>query len=183
MLGSAGALLLASCAGPALTTYTLALPPPASDIVLPPNAPVIVVSRITVPSDEDSTDITLRDGSVLRRSISGRWGSRLAVGMTTRVAERLAERFPKALVTTAPQTDAAAATVRINISRLDIGADGNAVLEADWSVVPGNAQIPARQQRTRIALQGPVATDQDVVTLTGQLADRLAAAIDLGTLR
>jgi uncharacterized protein len=83
-------------------------------------------------------------------------------------------------VTTSPLSDTPTVSIRINVSRLDIGADGTAVLEADWMVVPASQRLPVRQQRVRVALQGPVATDQDVVTLTGQLADGLAAAIDAG---
>jgi hypothetical protein len=177
-------MLLAACAGPPLTTYTLTLPPPSGpETPLGRRPAVIAVSQITLPNDVDSNDIILRDGSVLRRSMTGRWGSRLSVGMTARLTGRLAARYPQALVTSAPLTDAPSVSVRIAISRLDISADGLAVLEADWIVVPANPRAPIRQERTRIALEGPVATDQDIVTLTGQLVDRLATGIDVGTPR
>ena len=180
----AGLPALASCAGPPLTIYTLALPPATGpDPQLGRKPVVIAVSRITLQSDVDGTDIILRDGTVLRRSLTGRWGTRLSTGIAQRLADRLAERYTQALVTTSPLTDAPDVTLRINVSRLDIAADGTAVLEADWLVIPRNPRLPERQQRTRIVLQAPVATDADVVAVTGTLTDRLAEAVAQGIVR
>ncbi len=117
------AALLAGCAGPKLVTYTLTLPPATTpDTLLARKPMVISVSAITVPNDVDGTDVIVRDGSILRRSPTGRWASRLSVGVTSRLAERLAERYPQMLVTTTPVSDTPAMSIRINISRLDVGA-------------------------------------------------------------
>lgn len=176
-------LALAGCAGPPLTTYTLSLPPsPAPEAPLGRAPKVVAVSRIVLQSDIDGTDLILRDGSVLQRSMTGRWGSRLSVGMTDRLTERLAARYPRALVTASPLTDTPTVSIRMTVSRLDIDTAGNAVLEAAWVVVPANPRLPVRQDRTRIALQAPVATDLDVVDVTGALVDRLAAQVDPGPL-
>ncbi|MBS0639374.1 MAG: membrane integrity-associated transporter subunit PqiC [Proteobacteria bacterium] len=178
------ALALAGCAGPPLSTYTLSLPPsPAAEAPLGPAPKVIAVSRVVLQSDMDGTDMILRDGSVLRRSLTGRWGSRLSVGMTDRLTERLAARYPRAVVTTTPLTDAPTVSIRVTVGRFDIDTAGNAVLEAAWLIVPANPKLPVRQDRTRITLQAPVATDQDVVDVTGALVDRLAARIDPGPLQ
>ncbi len=179
----AGGSVVASCAAPPLSLYTLSLPAAAG-----PEAPlggkpaVIAVTRLTLPSDVDGTDLILRDGSTLKRSLTGRWASRLSVGMTTRLTERLAARYPRALVTASPLTEAPAVSIRIAITRLDISTDGSAVMDAEWVVVPANPRVPVRQQRARIALQGAVATDADIVALTGALVDRLAADIDVGAI-
>ena len=180
----AAVLMLAGCAGPPLTIYTLALPPSTGpDTPLGKKPWVIAISRVTLPNDVDGSDILVRDGSVLRRSMTGRWGSRLSVGVTARLADRLAARFPQALVTVTPLTDTPNVSIRININRLDIEADGTGVLDADWMVVAANSHIPVRQQRVRITQQGSVTTDADIVNLLGALIDALAADIDPGTLR
>ena len=184
LVGFGAAAMLAGCAGPPLALYTLSLPAPTG-----PEAPlsgkpfVIAVSRILLPTDVDGTDLILRDGPTLRRSLTGRWASRLSVGMTNRLTERLAARYPQALVTSSPLTDTPAATVRVNVTRLDIGTDGSAILYAEWVVVPANPRLPVHQQRARIALQGAVGTDPDIVALTGALVDRLAMDIDVETAR
>ena len=175
--------LLTACAGPKLVTYTLTLPPATTpDTLLARKPMVISVSAITVPNDVDGTDVIVRDGSILRRSPAGRWASRLSVGVTSRVAERLAERYPQMLVTTTPASDTPTMSIRINISRLDVGADGTGVLEADWTTVPADPRQPEGQQRVRIVQSGSVATDADVVALVGQLIDALATDIEIGPL-
>ena len=91
------------------------------------------------------------------------------------------EIWPTGLGFAASRTTAM--TLRVSISRLTVGSDGTGVLDADWAVVPRDDRSPDRRQRTRIVLDGPVGTDQDVVALTGALVDRLAAEINLGTIR
>nr|WP_294547322.1 PqiC family protein [uncultured Rhodopila sp.] len=183
-LSGAAALLLASCAGPPLTVYTLNVPVSAVDTgPLGTRAVVIQIVRVAVPDELDSQDIVYRNGDILHRSQVGRWASRLSLGVTDRLTERLAARRPDALVTDQPRADAATYRVLINISRLDVTASGTAVLEADWTIVPRDAAKPVLRDRVRLTASGPVATDQDVVTLVGGLLDRLAAAIDLAGLR
>ena len=60
-------------------------------------------------------DIIVRDGSTLHRSRQGRWASRLSLGITDRLTERLAQRWPRALVTDRPLTDRLRTRVLINI--------------------------------------------------------------------
>jgi hypothetical protein len=47
-------------------------------------------------------------------------------------------------------------------------------------VVPREPGRPVRRDRAQISVTGPVATDQDVVTLLGVAVDRLASAINIG---
>jgi len=174
-------LLLASCGAPPLPVYTLG--PPATDVDAAPlgRSPVVIaVARVSIPDELDTEDIVVRDGSTLRRSRLGRWASRLSLGITDRLTRRLAERRPDALVTDRPLTESPAERVMVNIGRLDVTAAGIATLDADWLVVRRGGSAPASHDRGHFSATGPVANDQDVVTLVGQLLDQLAGAIDIG---
>ena len=174
------ALLLTSCAGPPLTLYTLGAPGLAlGSAPLGRRALVIEVARASLPNAFDTEDILVRDGSVLRRSAQGRWASRLSAGITGLVAARLAQRRPDALVTVQPQTEAPAYRVLVNISRLDVTAEGTAAVEADWQVVPRDPALSPRRDRGTFSATGAVATDQDVVTLEGAVLDQLAGRISV----
>lgn len=174
-------LLLASCGAPPLTLYTLGTASQGGEArPLGRTSVVIAVARVTIPDELDMTDIVVRDGSTLRRSALGRWASRLSLGITDRLTERLGQRYPDALVTDRPLTEAPSERVLVNIGRLDVSTAGVATLEADWMVVPRDPARPTRRNRLHVSVTGPVATDQDVVTLVGTLLDRLAGAIDAG---
>jgi cholesterol transport system auxiliary component len=172
-------LLLTSCAAPPLTLYTLdtgsSEGPPVSQASV-----VIAVARVTVPDELDTQDIVVRDGSTLRRSALGRWASRLSLAITDRLTERLRQRYPRELVTDRPLLETPAERLLVNIARLDITSAGAASLDADWMVVPGDPRRTAIRDRLHVTASGPVATDQDVVTLVGVVLDKLAAAIDVG---
>ena len=99
----------------------------------------------------------------MHRSHPGRWASRLSLGITDRLTDRLGARWPDALVTDQPQTEAATCRLLINISRLDVNAAGIAELDANWTIVPRDPAQPVLRDRVRLGAEGPVATDQDVV--------------------
>jgi uncharacterized protein len=184
ILACAGGGLLGSCAAPPLALYTLGGPAIAADA--PPlggKAVVIEVRRVTLPDYLDTQDILVRHGNTLERSARGRWASRLSLGVTDLLTGRLARRRPDALVTDQPQTEAPSYRILINISRLDVTADGAATLEADWQIVPRDPAMPTRRDRAGFSVAGPVATDQDVVTLEETVLDRLAGAINITSLR
>ena len=175
-----GCWSLSACGSPPLTLYTLGTPAIVTDARPTGRVSIVIaVARVTIPDELDTEDIFVRDGSTLRRSVRGRWGSRLSLGITDRVTERLAERYPRALVTDRPLTDTPSDRVLINIGRLDVTAAGVATLEADWLVVPGDPAKLAPRDRGLFSASGPTATDQDVVTLVGIVVDRLANAIDI----
>jgi uncharacterized protein len=184
ILSGATALLLTSCASPPLSLYTLGGPAITTDArPLSGRATVIEIPRVTVPDYLDTQDILVRHGSTLERSSRGRLASRLSLGITDLLTARLAQRRPDALVTDQPQTEAPTYRILINISRLDVAADGVATLEADWQIVPRDPAIPTRRDRAGFSVTGPVATDQDVVTLEETVLDRLANAINITGLR
>jgi uncharacterized protein len=176
----ATALLLGSCAAPPLTLYTLGTPATASNAAPLGKTPIVVaVARVTVPDELDTEDIVVRDGSTLRRSRLGRWSNRLSLAITDRLTERLAARYPGALVTDRPLAETPSDRVLVNIGRLDVTASGGVTLDADWLVVPRDAARPTRRDRAHFSATGPVATDQDVVTLVGFVLDQLAGAIGI----
>jgi uncharacterized lipoprotein YmbA len=177
----AAALLLGSCGTPSLTLYTLGAPSDASDAAPLGRKPVVIaVARATIPDELDTEDIVVRDGSTLRRSTLGRWASRLSLGITDRLTERLAERRPDALVTDRPLTDTPSYRVLVNIGRLEVTGAGIATLDADWIVAARDPAVPTLRDRGHFSATGPVATDQDVVALMGAVLDQLAGAIDIG---
>jgi uncharacterized protein len=176
----AAAVLLSACGAPPLTLYTLGTPPVASHAAPLGRKPVVIaVARVTLPDELDTETIVVRDGSTLVQSRHGRWASRLSLGITDRLTERLAEQRPAALVTDRPLTETPSYRVLVNVQRLDVSADGIATLDADWLIVPRDAGVPTRRGRGHYSAKGPVATDQDVVTLIGTVLDQLAEAIDL----
>ena len=175
------AILLAAglvwgCAGPPLTVYTLQAPP-ARMAGLPAIMGVVAVARVAVPDAVDSQDILVRQGAVLRRSATGRWATRLSLGVTDLMTARLAARYPDALVTDQPQAGAVTARVDINIDTLDVAADGSAVLSANWTIIPADPKRRVTHDRARIVLAGSAADDAAVVVLLGRsvvaLADRI----------
>jgi uncharacterized lipoprotein YmbA len=173
-------LLLGACAAPPLTLYTLGTPEAKSEAPALGKAPtVMAVARVTIPDELDTEDIVVRDGSTLRRSSRGRWGSRLSLGITDRLTERLGQRYKNAVVTARPLLETPSERLLVNIGRLDVTASGTLTMDADWVVVPRDSGRTVRRDRTQITVSGPVATDQDVVTLIGTAVDRLAAAINI----
>ena len=171
-------LTLSSCSSPPLTLYVLAAP--ANGPAQPPlngRTTVIAVARIALPDYLDTDDIVVRRGSVIEKSHQGRWASRLSLGATDLVTARLAIGRPDALITAEPQTAKPAYRLVINVSRLDVAAEGLATLDADWLIVPGDPTQAMRRDRGAFRQTGAVATDSDVVALQQNVLEQLAAAI------
>ncbi|WP_428672838.1 PqiC family protein [Reyranella sp.] len=178
---SSVAALLGACAGPPLTVYTLEAPTVGSDTA-PSSGKigVVEVRRVLIPDALDTQDIVVRSGSTLARSSRGRWASRFSLSATYFLTRLLAQRRPELLVTDQPQIEPPNYRLVITIDVLDVTANGTATLEADWLVMPRDAARPSLRQRARFSATGPVATDQDVVSLNmavlKQLADAIAAS-------
>lgn len=172
------AVLLAGCAAPPLRLYALGEPPVTADArALPHGAAVIEVDRLILPDDVDSEDILLRDGYVLKRSPTGRWGSRLSLLATDEVASRIAIRAPDALVTDDWQAESPDYRVMIHVVRLDVSSNGRALLDADWQISARDRGRQPIRGRAQIKVSGATATDQDIVRLDTTLFERLADAI------
>jgi uncharacterized lipoprotein YmbA len=177
-------LLAASCASPPLSLYTLEpSDAPTKAAPLTSKAIVIEIRRVVIPDFLDTQDILVRNGNTLQRSTHGRWASRLSLGITRYLTGLLAARRPDALVTDQPQFEAPSDRISLVISTLDVTNAGTATLEADWTIVPRNPTLPTQRRRGRFTASGPVASDQDVVTLLQVVLTQLADAIDISHLR
>lgn len=184
MLAFLLAMLVASCAPPPATLYTLDVPAAAVDAApLSAKTMVIEIRRVAIPDYLDTQDLLVRDGSRLKRSTQGRWASRLSLNVTHFLAGLLGQRRPDALITDQPQTDVPSYRIFIRISTLDVTTSGVATLEADWQIVPHDPTRPSRRDRARFSITGPVATDQEVVLLNEAVLRKLADAIDVASLR
>jgi hypothetical protein len=172
-------ILLASCASAPVKLYTLGAPAIAVGAIPGAGAStrVIEVGRVALPDYLDTQDIVVRRGYLIDRSSSGRWASRLSLGVTDLITARLAAQQPSTLVTNQPQVTSSSFRLTVNISRLDVSDDGTAVLDANWTIVPRNQNIPLKHGRITLSEKGAVATDEDVVVLTNRILDRLADRI------
>lgn len=177
-------LLTTSCAAPPLAVYTL-MPADVAATPMPTGHPeaVIEVRRVVLPDYLDTQDILVRNGNTVQRSSRGRWASRLSTEVTRYLTGLLAARRPNALITDQPPVEAPQDRIVVTVSNLDVTSAGRATLQANWTIVPHNPGLPARNQRAVFTATGPVATDQDVVSLTQAVLTQLADAIDIPRLR
>jgi uncharacterized lipoprotein YmbA len=169
---------LAACAAPPLKVYTLDAPAVPVDTGPAQTPASLEVWRIVLPDYLDTQDIVLREGSQINRSFHARWASRLSIGATDLITARLAAARPDLFITDQPLVSPARYRLFINISRLDVSGDGTASLAADWTIVPRDERRLELHDRTAFALTGPVKTDLDIVALTNEVLDRLAARIE-----
>jgi hypothetical protein len=173
-------LLLASCAAPASRVYTLGAPAALPEVRAESTGfPIVYVARVTMPDYLDSEDILVRRGDVLRRSSRGRLATRLSLGATSLIGAQLARRYPAMLISDQPPVDTPVMRLIVNIGRLDVAADGSGSLVADWSIIPAGQTEPITRYRASFSAHGPVATDDDVVSLERRLLMQLADAIIL----
>jgi uncharacterized lipoprotein YmbA len=177
----AAALALAGCAAPPLSLYTLSDRSGSNQTMpsLGAHPFVIEVARVIIPDDLDTEDILLQDGSLLRRSKTGRWASRLSLEITSMLTQKLVARHPEALVTDIRQLTPPNERLLVSITRLDLSASGAAEMTADWQVVPEDSGARMLRDRAQFSVSGSVANDGDVVALEKQLIDKLADAISL----
>ena len=137
-----------------------------------------MVDRIRVPGYLDTQDLMVRRGGVLERSLTGRWASRLSVGATDFMTDQLAVRRPDAVVTDGTMAGVPDYEIRVHVGELDLTSAGEAVMAADWQIIPRDAQGPIAWEQIRFTMQGSVADDASVAHLQRQMFQRLAAAID-----
>lgn len=173
-------MFLSGCSAPPIQFFTLSTPASGTQTLAPLSAPVLSVTRVTVPDYLDTQDITTRQGDKVERSANARWASRLSIAVTDFLTEQLAHDEPGYFVT-AQQLLASPSTLRlsINITRLDVEASGQATLIADWTFIPANEHAPVRRQQGVFSANGTVASDGGTVNLTkaiiAQLEQRIAA--------
>ncbi|KXV50478.1 hypothetical protein AD944_04990, partial [Acetobacter tropicalis] len=144
--------LLSACASPPLRLYTLGMP--SDQEVRQPHlssrATTIQISRVVIPDYLDSQDMVLRNGEEIVRSPKSRWATRLSLGMTDLITNEIANSHPNELITDQPLVDVATLRVQVNISRFDVDANGQAVLDANWAVLPQDPNKPLIRDRAHL---------------------------------
>lgn len=164
--------LLVGCAAPALQYYTLTESGSLQKSTISynsNNAPVIYISRVTVPDYLNTADITTRNGNSLNHSVNGRMSSILSIGATGFITNLLTDKNPNLWITDQAPVSPPNYQIRISIRRFDLEAQSNKTgtltLEASWSIIPQNEKNPVTKQRTNFVKQGSIQTDSDVVKL------------------
>ncbi|GBQ07564.1 PqiC family protein [Acetobacter cerevisiae] len=171
-----GCTLLTSCASPPLRLYTLGMPSDqdARQPHLSARATTIEISRTVIPDYLDSQDIVLRNGEEIVRSPKSRWATRLSLGITDLITNQIAVSHPNELITDQPLADAATLRVQVNISRLDVDANGSAVMDANWAVLPQDPNKPLIRDRVHLSETGDVSTDAAIAALMRKMIIELA---------
>lgn len=173
---------LTACSSPPLRLYTLDGPAttvPAPSGPLAQTAPILEISRVSLPDYLDSQDLLTRNGNALERSPNGRWAERLSNGITDLIMVRLGAARPDVFVTEqAPTGSTSTSRLRIAITRLDIPTSGQASLEANWTYISGDDHIPTRTDRTHVTSSiTDNGTDAKVVQTTNDLINQLSKVI------
>lgn len=175
-------LIAASCASPNPMYYVLAAVPGTP---LPIGARSIELRRVAVPGYLDRSEI-VHSTADYRVQVSDRerWGEPVADMVDRVFTEDLVQRLPGASVFT---ESGAISTrpdlvVEVDLLRLDAGAGGGVVLEAQVAVRRDAGDRPARVQTIRLEANPASASTRDLVAtesaLLGQLADRVAGQLD-----
>lgn len=176
----AGCYLLSGCASPPLRLYTLGMPSDqtARQPHLSSRATTIQISRVVIPDYLDSQDMILRNKEEIVRSPKSRWATRLSLGMTDLITNEIATSHPHELITDQPLVDVATLRVQINVSRFDVDADGQAVMDANWAVLPQDPNQPLIRDRAHLTATGPVSTDAEIAALMRNLVIMLADRVN-----
>jgi len=172
--------LLTGCASAPVQFYTIA-PEPGTALPAGTGTAVVYVPRIVMPDYLDTQDILVRDGSRLIRSSNGRWASRLSQSATDLIVARLSQDWPQSTITAHSPLETPESRLSITIERMDLTRQGQAILLASWTDLPGDDARPARQGRASLSVQGSVADDAAKAALLQklfeQLADRIASTL------
>ena len=176
----AAALLLASCASPNPSLYTLEVPPGP---VHRPAAHVIELRGVGLARYLERSQI-VRSSENFRLDVLSNewWGEPLDAMIGRTLARGLTQRLPGSTVYLENGAISAEpdATVQVNVERLDQDASGTVRLVAQFAVVRHASDTHG------VTLQVPTrgATTADLVAAMsdaiGQLADRIAASLAVG---
>lgn len=192
-LGLAAAL--AGCASPSPNLYTIAPVGPASDATTQPPAigqkagyQVVVLQQIGLARYLERPQI-VRSSENYKLDVSSNdwWGEPLAAMISRVLIDELGQRLPQSTILneSGAVTAAPDVTVELNISRLDLDAAGDLILDAQASV-DGRAQKEPVLQHFRFTVHpsGPDVQAQVAATSAalGQLADKLAPTIQAGSI-
>ncbi len=175
------ACVLASCASPDPTYYTLQVVPGA---VLPGNRVTVEVRRPGLAGYLDRSDVVLKSASYkLNVNSQLRWAEPLGDMIGRVLSQDLSQRLGGAPVFTQSGAITAEPTMRLEVDILNFDADatGNVVLTAEVALERGTTHDPLSTRHVSLSVQpsGPGAGDLAAALsgLLGQLADRVAGDI------
>jgi uncharacterized lipoprotein YmbA len=179
-----GAVALAACGGtPPSRFYLMDAGPPAATVL---DGPVVFVDRATVAAYADRSPIVVRRGATeVAFADFDAWAEPVAGQITAVVVDALGDRFGRANVLPTPGRRDREPDFRVGIEvlRFEIGATGEALLDARWTLLGGPEEAFAAAGRERLTAM-PVAADSfdaRVEALSAtlvELAGDIAAAIE-----
>jgi uncharacterized protein len=146
------------------------------------NRSVLELSPVSVPDYLNTTDILLRNGqNELRASLTGRWGERLAVGITDALRSALAKRMPGISVVLAAPAAQSARRLLVDVDAFDVMPDGQCVLTAHWTIQGDDRRTLQASERATIVTLAPRSSgdlaDAAVVAAMTDAIDQLSARI------
>ena len=187
VLAVALALALVGCARSMPVQYyqlsATAAAPPAANLSLPANA-VIALAPVRLPAYLDRSQIVSRSSANrLHLSDQKRWAEPLADNVQRVLLEDLAGLLGSAHVLSQAWLDGQkpVATLAVEVLQFEIGANGSAVLLAQWQAM-GQDGLPLLSARTSTFQVAPTASSQEgrVAALSqtvSLLAHEIAAAL------
>jgi uncharacterized lipoprotein YmbA len=179
-----GAVALAACSGtPPSRFYLMDAGPPAAAVV---DGPVVFVDRATVAAYADRSPIVVRRGETeVAFADFDAWAEPVAGQITSVVTDALGDRFGRANVWPTPGRRDREPDFRVSVEvvRFEIGAAGEALLDARWTLLAGPEErfAAAGRERLTAAPRIPESVDARVAALSAtlvELAGRIATAIE-----
>ncbi len=176
---AAALLMLWGCGSyPLPKIYVLGEPgPPTAGTEGPRTLPVIELGTVRVPDELDSTDIVRHVGAnQLVPSRTGRWGTRLSLGITEDLVADLSRRLP-GLTIEVPGRHEPSRRLLVTIERFEIAPDGRCALTASWRLAgPGGKPAAAGEAGTFIQTAAS-GTDAAAAAAMTEAIDELAGQI------
>ncbi len=179
-----GAVALAACSGtPPSRYYLMDAGPPAPAVV---DGPVIFVDQAIVAAYADRSPIVVRRGATeVAFAEFDAWAEPVAGQITTVVTDALGDRFGRANVRPTPGRRDREPDFRVSVEvvRFEVDADGEALLDARWTLLAGTDEQFAAAGRERLTATPGIAKSFDArvealaATLV-ELAGSIAAAIE-----
>jgi uncharacterized lipoprotein YmbA len=126
----------------------------ASPALTAGNATAIGVGPIQIPSYLDRPEVVTRVSETeLSVSDTNRWGEPLAQGVSRAVAQNLAGQLPNLRIVQFPWSSKVQIDYRVKVdfTRLECTSDGNAIVQASWTIQRGTDGIPIESSTTSFA--------------------------------
>ena len=180
-----GVVALAACSGtPPSRFYLMEAGPP---VVVAVDGPVIFVDQATVAAYADRSPIVVRRGETeVAFADFDAWAEPVAGQITAVVVDALGDRFGRANVRPTPGRRDREPDFRVSVEvlRFEIGTDGEALLDARWTLLAGaDERFEAAGREGLTAVPSiPDSFDARVAALSAtlvDLADSIAAAIEV----